>query len=91
MTTTIECKEIILTDLWRDFKSHPTFADFMAYNDLGLPLAYAVSTSIVQRTESSEQFVSDTFALFLEALEVEDKGFTTLEEVFEASPRMSRD
>ena len=84
-TTTIESKEIILAELWMNYKTDPNFEEFISYNDLGLPLAYALSTSIVTRTEKSNKFIEETFALLLGALEIEDTGFDVLDELFMAS------
>lgn len=84
-TTTIESKEIILAELWMNYKTDPNFEEFISYNDLGLPLAYVMSTGIAKRTEMSTRFIDETFTLLLGSLEVEDTGFETLDEVFMAS------
>ncbi len=84
-TTTIESKEIILAELWMNYRNDSNFEEFISYNDLGLPLAYALSTSVVKRTEMSNKFIDETFTLLLGALEVEDTGFETLDEIFMAS------
>ena len=84
-TTTIENKEIILAELWMNYRDDSNFKDFISYSDLGLPLAYALSTSIVQRTEYSNKFIEETFTLLLGSLEVEDTGFYTLDELLMAS------
>jgi hypothetical protein len=84
-TTTIESKEIILSELWMNYKTDPNFEDFISYNDLGLPLAYIMSTGIAKRTEASNKFIDETFTLLLGSLEVEDTGFDSLDDVFMAS------
>ena len=84
-TTTIESKEIILAELWMTYRNDQNFQEFISYNDLGLPLAYALATSIVQRTEKSTKFIEETFALLLGSLEIEDTGFEVLDEIFIAS------
>jgi len=84
-TTTIESKEIILAELWMTYRNDSNFEEFISYNDLGLPLAYALSTSVVKRTEMSNKFIEETFALLLGALEIEDTGFDVLDELFMAS------
>ena len=84
-TTTIESKEIILAELWMTYRNDENFQEFISYNDLGLPLAYALSTNIVKRTEKSNKFIDETFALLLGSLEIEDTGFDVLDEVFMAS------
>lgn len=71
----------ILGDLWIDYKGDPKFQDFIQYNDLGLPLAYAISSGIVETSPIAEGFIVETFDLFLEALGVEDTGFETLDDI----------
>jgi hypothetical protein len=61
------------------------FEDFIEYNDLGLPLAYALSAGIVKSTEMADKFVNETFDLLLASLEVEDTGFEVLDDIFIAS------
>ena len=81
-TTSIETKTEILSDLYLEFKGDEKFSDFFAYNDLGLPLAYAISSEIVQRTNRSDLFIEETFELLLEVLGVgEDTGFDTLDDI----------
>ena len=56
--------------------------DFIEYNDLGLPLAYAVSMNIIQPNDNVEKFVNEAFDLFLNILDIEDNGFDNLDSVF---------
>lgn len=71
----------ILGDLWIDYKGDDKFADFIQYNDLGLPLAYAISGGIVESTPIAEGFVNETFDIFLEGLGIDDTGFETLDDI----------
>ena len=57
------------------------FSDFIEYNDLGLPLAYAISEGIVQSTETAKRFIEEAFDLLLAGLDIEDTGFNSLDEV----------
>jgi hypothetical protein len=57
--------------------------DFFVYNDLGLPLAFAFAEGIINHTPTLEQYVNETFALFLEGLDVEDTGFESLEDLLD--------
>jgi hypothetical protein len=82
MTTTIENKVIILADLWLNYRYDEEFSDFIEYNDLGLPLAYAISEGIVKITDTAQSFVDETFGLLLAGLGVdEDTGFESLDDV----------
>lgn len=80
--TTQETKAEILSDLWLGYKNDQNFEDFFAYNDLGLPLAYAVANGIVKATELSNKFINETFDLLLASLEVEDEGYDGLDDIF---------
>jgi hypothetical protein len=82
MTTTIENKTAILADLFLNYRGDEEFTDFIAYNDIGLPVAYAIDNNIVKGTEMSKQFINETFELLLAALGLEDIGFETLDEMF---------
>lgn len=71
----------ILSDLWLNFKDDDEFGDFVEYNDVGLPLAFFISSDIVPATDIATRYVNETWDLFLEALEIEDTGFATLDDV----------
>jgi hypothetical protein len=55
----------------------------MEYNDLGLPLAYAIASGIVDPSVLSKQYIEETFVLLLSALKIEeDTGFESLDDMF---------
>jgi hypothetical protein len=83
--TSFENKTAILADLWLNYKSDEDFEDFFEYNDLGLPLAYLLDNDIVAVTEKAENFINETFGLFLEGLDVKDEGFESLDEILESN------
>ena len=66
--TPLSSKCDILADLWIQYKGDENFADFMQYNDLGLPLAYAISNDIIKASERATLFVEETFATLMYAL-----------------------
>jgi hypothetical protein len=59
------------------------FRDFIEYNDLGLPLAYAIAENVISVSDKARLFVEETFDVFLAGLEIEDTGFDSLSEVLE--------
>jgi DNA-binding PucR family transcriptional regulator len=78
------CK--ILADLWLGYRQDEEFRDFIEYNDLGLPLAYAFANDIAKETEIAERFVNESYELFAESLGVSDEDeFETLEAMLEQS------
>jgi len=81
MPTSFETRCEILSDLWLNYKADDEFKDFIVYNDLGLPLAYAISEGIVENTPPAENFINETFELLLAGLGIEDDGFDNLDEM----------
>jgi hypothetical protein len=81
--TTFENKCLILGDLWMSYRGDEEFKDFMEYNDLGLPIAYAISSGIVQSLPLAEQFINETFEMLLVGLELEDIGFDSLDQILD--------
>jgi len=72
----------ILADLWLNYRADEQFSDFVEYNDLGLPLAFLFTEDIVKaKSDQANQMVEETFDLFLSALELEDEGFDTLDDM----------
>lgn len=71
----------ILSDLWMDYRTDEEFADFIDYNDIGLPLAYAVTNNLVTVNKSGESLIEETFALLLGGLDIEDTGFDSLDDI----------
>jgi hypothetical protein len=81
--TTFENKSLILGQLWINYKAEEEWIDFFVYNDLGLPLAFAFAEGIINHTPTLEQYINETWDLFLEGLDVEDTGFEGIEDLLE--------
>jgi hypothetical protein len=82
MNTTFEDKCGILSELWLGYREDEAFRDFVAYNDLGLPLSYAIEAKMVTPQEQAIKMIDETFLLLLSALEItEDTGFETLDDL----------
>ena len=79
--TTFGDKCAILSELWLNYRDDEQFADFVEYNDLGLPLAYAVDSSIIESNDRVATFINEAWDLLLSGLELQDVGFRTLEEM----------
>lgn len=58
----------ILGDLWVYYRDNEEFTDFVEYNDIGLPIAYAVSAGLVKAEPQGELYVNETWDLFVGAL-----------------------
>lgn len=71
----------VLGELWVNYKEEAEFEDFIEYNDIGLPIAFAISQGIVEPTVLATGYVNETWDLFLEGLGIADTGFDTLDEI----------
>jgi len=80
--TTFENKCSILSEFWLGYRTDPEFEKFSSYNDIGLPLAFLVSEALVKAEPLAKGMVEETFDLLLAALEREDSGFESLDDVF---------
>lgn len=81
MSTEIEKRCEILSDLWLNSREEETFTDFVEYNDLALPLAFSIAYDIVRLTPKAEMLINEAFDLLLAVLEIEDEGFDNLNEM----------
>jgi hypothetical protein len=76
----------ILGDLWLNYRNDKEFEDFIEYNDLGLPLAYAFANEIAKETEIAEKYVNESYDLLAESLGVSDtEVFDSLEDMLDRS------
>ena len=64
-----------------NYREDAELEDFIEYNDLGLPLAYLLMNEIVLPTNQSEIYINETYDLFIASLTVEDKEWTSLDEL----------
>jgi hypothetical protein len=76
-------KANILADYWIDYRNDPEWQDFIAYNDLGLPLAQGISDGFIHElTAAGEALVEESFSLLCKKLGVDEpSNDDTLEDV----------
>jgi hypothetical protein len=74
----------ILADLWLTFGDDETFTDYLKYNDLGLPLAYAFANAILDYSagDKAKYFIDEAWDLFITGMGIEDGYYETLDEMF---------
>ena len=63
----------ILGQFWFEFRDDEKLSDFISYNDIGLPLAWFIATGVVTPNPMAEDYINETFNLFLAALEVTEE------------------
>lgn len=84
METSFDNKCAILAEIFVDYKDDAEFDDFREYNDLGLPLAYAINAEIITKTDRAETFINETFDLLLAGLGIdEDTGFGSVRDLLD--------
>lgn len=83
MATSLSARADILADLWLNYRTDEEFEDFIEYNDLGLPIAYAYVTNMVKLNKPAEQMIDESFNLLLAGLGVEDieEGYENLDDL----------
>lgn len=60
----------ILGQFWYDFRNDEELKPFISYNDVGMPLAWFISTGVVTPLPMAEEYINETFAMFLDAMEI---------------------
>ena len=75
----------ILSDLWMYHRSDEDFENLFEYADLGLPLAYAKSTDLIDAlTTRAVDLINEAFDMLLGTLGIEeDAGYATLDEMLD--------
>lgn len=85
MSTDFNTRCTILSELWLNYRDDEDYEDFIAFNDIALPLAHAISEGIVESTEAAAKYVNGCFDSLLSGFKVdEDSGFEDLDEIIEA-------
>ena len=84
MATTFSNKCAILTDIWENYEDNETLKDFISFNDVGLPLAYAHTHKYATLSGKGIESVEETWKLLLETIGTEDYDFENFSEVLES-------
>jgi hypothetical protein len=81
--TSFEKRCEILADFWLTYDDDETFQEFIKYNDLGLPLAYAYSNEIISypASDKAKALIDEAWRLLLSGLSREDTGFEDLSDL----------
>jgi hypothetical protein len=75
----------ILGTLYVNYKDDEELKDFIEFNDLGLPLAFLASENLCEVSDDGARYITETWALFVESLGLEDIGFETLDQMLSMS------
>lgn len=74
----------ILGKLYFFYQDDDNFTEFLEFNDLGLPLAYLASEGLCEVNDDGKRYIAETWEMLLASLELEDEGFTDLEQMLDS-------
>lgn len=77
--TSIDNQINILASFYLNYKHDSNVADFMDFNDLGLPLAFLTAEGLCQPTDIALAYIQETFLMLLATLGVSDNDYDSLE------------
>jgi hypothetical protein len=73
----------ILSTFWLNYRDQEGFEDFIEYNDLALPLAFAITENIVESTPVAEVYVLEGWELLCGALGLDAKlNYESIDDMF---------
>ena len=73
MAIPVSDKAGVLGQFWMEFRDDEALKPFVDFNDIGLPLAFFISSGIVQSTPTADQYIEETFGHMLSALELTEE------------------
>lgn len=71
----------LLNRFWMEFREEEAFESYFEYNDIGVPLAFAISEGIVKSTDQSAAYINEAYDLLCETLNIEIKTYDSLEDM----------
>ena len=81
--TPYSSKCMILSEFWLNYRDEEGFEDFIEYNDLALPLSFAIAENIIESTPVAEIYILEGWELLCNALGLDSKqNYQTLEDMF---------
>ena len=82
-------------DFTQRYSEVTIFEDFFAYNDLGIPLAVAVSSELCELNKRGHEVIDETYLLLLTELNLEnvnfDKEYDDLDDILKYCPLEDED
>ena len=72
MTFPARCK--ILAEFYGDYRGDDKYLDFFEANELGLPLAFAIYSKLVESSTQAEKIINETWKAFCNLLNLDYEG-----------------
>ena len=81
----IECQ--ILSDLYMNYRDSEVFAEFIEYNDIGVPLAHFMADGLIKELEHiAKTYIAETYQLLFDVLSIPvTHEYESLDELLEAA------
>jgi hypothetical protein len=74
----------VLSEIWSDYDKYEPLKEILTFGDIGFPLAYAISQSIVSPTKEAEVYINEIWDELLLKYGVEDTGkFESISDIFD--------
>lgn len=71
----------ILGQFWIQYRDDENLKVFTEYNDIGLPLAYFIAAGLVTANPIAEDYVNETFNMFVAALELTEEDLNGINDL----------
>ena len=82
----------ILDELWMSYRDEEPMQDFMEYNDLALPLAFAINEGIVEETKQAKAYIEEAWLMLCDFLKIDsNQDYESLDEMMQSSQYMEED
>lgn len=94
MTVSFSDRCGILGQFWIQYRDDENLKVFTEYNDIGLPLAYFIASGLVTPNPMAEDYVNESFDMFISALELTEEdieGLDNLNDVLDKSDVLDND
>jgi hypothetical protein len=83
-TTPFSSKCKVLSEIWSDYNNYEPLEEILTFGDIGFPIAYAISESIVISTKEAERYINEIWDELLLKYGVEDNGkFESISDIFD--------
>jgi hypothetical protein len=88
MSTPIEKRAEILSELWIGYRDTEYVQDLLEYGDLGFPLSFMLTQGIVSHSEKTAPFIDELFDMLVDDLGLEDEDFESLDELIDSTDKL---
>lgn len=77
----------LLGEMWMCYRDDEVFAEFLDYNDIGVPLAYAVSSGLALVSDEGRRMIDESYEMLLTVLGAPDADYEDFDALVAAATR----